>query len=124
MLHLIMTTTPVGPDAESDSLLNLDPFIVSSVIGIIIPFIIAFVTDSSVSVWFKRFLTAVLAAIGGIITVGATDDGGAVISESAVKSAILTIIAAGTTYLLAVRNSKAEAKLNEVGPVIGPKVAA
>jgi hypothetical protein len=113
--------TPVGPDAQTDSLFDLDPFYVTAIIGVIIPFLVAFVTDSTIAPAFKKFLTTILAAIGGIITVGATDGGGAVISGSAVKAAILTIFSAGATYVLYLRNSKVEEKLQAVGPSIGPK---
>lgn len=113
--------TPVGPDVTTDSLLDLDPFIVTSIIGTIIPFLVALVTDATVSAAFKKFITAVLAAVGGIITVGATDGGGAVVSWSSVKAALLTIGAAAASYVLWLRNSKTEAKLQAVGPAIGPK---
>lgn len=115
--------TPVGPDAQTDSLFGLDPFIVSSLIGVLIPFLVAFVTDATISAGFKKLLTAILAAISGVITVGATDGGGAIISVSSLKAAALTIFAAASTYILGLRNSKTEAKLQAVGPSVGPKAA-
>lgn len=115
--------TPIGPDAQNDSLLNLDPFTVQMILGGLIPFVVAFFTNTNTAPWFKKFLTVASGAVVGLLTVNATDDGGAVLSVSSLKAAVLTIVVAMTTYFVTLRNSKLEDKLQAVGPDIGPKVS-
>lgn len=93
--------TPVGPDAQQadSAVLNLSPFIVSSIIGFLIPVVTALLTKATTPAWVKALSTAALSAIAGAINVSLVDGGGAVISQSTVVSAMLTFGAAIVSYV-------------------------
>lgn len=92
--------TPVGPDAQQadSAFLNLSPFVVSTILGTVIPLITGFVTKLTTPAWVKAVITAVLSGVAGLINVSLVDGGGAVISQSAFVSAVLTFIVAVATY--------------------------
>lgn len=115
---------PVGVDSEVDSLFKLDPWLVEVILGSAIPFAIAFVTNQNIVAWFKKLLLALLSAVSGMITTAATDAGGdAIISVSSLKAATIAFLMAAGVYTAVVRNSPTEAKLQAVGPDIGPRAA-
>lgn len=112
---------PVGPDAQVDSLFELDPWLVEVILGSIIPFLIAFVTNQNIVAWFKKLLLAALSALAGMITTAATSEGGdAIISIASLKAATIAFLTAAGVYTAFVRNSPTEAKLQTVGPDLGP----
>lgn len=92
--------TPVGPDAQQvdSALFNLSPFIVSSILGTLIPLVTGLLTKITTPAWVKAVITAALSAVAGLINVSLVDNGGAVVSQSAVVSAVLTFVVAVTTY--------------------------
>jgi len=112
--------TPIGPDSTADSLFNLDPFVVTMILGTLIPALVALVTKASTAAWLKKVLTLALSAVAGLVTVGMIDGGGSVISVDSLKSAFLAFLAAIGSYFGLVRNSEAETKLQEIGPADSP----
>lgn len=117
MLNLIATVvTPVGPDAQTDSLFQLDPFVVTMLLGTLIPAAIALITKASTDAWVKKVLTLILSGVAGVLTVGLQDGGGALVSFASLKSAGLAFIAAVAAYFGLLRNSEVETKLQETGP--------
>jgi hypothetical protein len=98
VLTLLAAVTPVGPDATTDSAFNLDPFTVTLILGSLIPLVNGLVTKLSTSSAVKAIITLVLSAVVGIITVSTTDGGGAIISQSTLKSAGLALLVAIATY--------------------------
>lgn len=117
MLNLIAVTTPVGPDAQVDSLLTLDPFLVTAMMGTLIPILVGFFTKASTSPAVKAVALAVLSTVGGMVNVAATDGGGAVISEDMVKSAFLTFIAAVAIHFGVLRPTGVTAVVQDAGPI-------
>ncbi len=116
---------PVGVDSQVDSLFQLDPWVVELLLGSAIPVLIAFVTNQNIRAGFKKFLLAALSAVAGMITTAATSEGGdAIISVASLKAASIAFLTAAGVYTTFVRNSPTEAKLNDVGPDIGPAKAA
>jgi len=110
------TGTPIGPDSQADSLLELDPFVVTMILGTLIPALVALVTKASTAAWIKKVLTLVLSAVAGLVTVGMIDGGGSIIGVDSLKSAFLAFLAAIGSYFGLVRNSEVETKLQEIGP--------
>lgn len=108
--------TPVGPDATSDSLFSLDPFVVTMLLGTLIPAAIALATKASTDAWVKKLLTLILSGVAGVLTVGLQDGGGSLVSVSSLKSAGLAFISAVAAYFGLLRNSEVETKLQEIGP--------
>jgi hypothetical protein len=94
----LATATPVGPDATSDSMFNLDPFTVSIILGFIIPIVNGILTKASTPAWVKGVVTLFLSAVSGLLTVGLTDNGGAVFSQATLKSAVLAFGIAVASY--------------------------
>jgi hypothetical protein len=116
---------PVGVDSQVDSLFSLDPFVVEILLGSAIPFVIAFLTNQNIVAWFKKLLLAALSAISGMITTAAvSDNGDSIISVASLKAAAIAFLMAAGVYSAVVRNSNTEAKLQTVGPDIGPRKAA
>lgn len=99
MIHtLLSAVTPVGPDTTADSAFSLDAFTVTFILGSLIPLVNGLVTKLTTSSAVKAIVTIVLSGIAGLVNVSLTDGGGAVISQSALKSAILTLIVAIAMY--------------------------
>lgn len=92
--------TPVGPDAQQadSAFLDLSPFVVSTILGVLIPLITGILTKVTTPAWVKAVGTIILSGIAGLINVSLVDGGGAVISQSAFVSAVLTFIVAVATY--------------------------
>lgn len=91
--------TPVGPDAvQADSVLNLPPYVVSLLLGALIPLLTGLLTKVSTPSWVKYGVTSLLSAVAGLVNVSLTDGGGAVISWSSVSSAAVTWIIANVAY--------------------------
>jgi hypothetical protein len=91
--------TPVGPDAQqTDSFLDLSPFTVSVILGAVIPLITGFFTRVSTPAWVKYVVTALLSGVAGLLNVSMVDGGGAVISQSAFTSAVLTFLLSLAAY--------------------------
>ncbi len=110
--------TPVGPSTEADTdLFSLSPYVVNVLMALVIPALVAYFSKRSTKPIVKKVATAFLAGVGGLITVGITDGGGAVFSESGVKSAALTFAMAIVSYFGLLRNSKTEAVLQDAGPI-------
>lgn len=115
--------TPVGVDTTVNvdlGVVELDAWMVQLVSGVLIPFLIAFISRATTPAWIQKTATIVLSAITGLVTVGLNDAGGAVISVEAIKAAAQTAVIAIASYFLTVRNSKTEAKLTAVGPDLLP----
>lgn len=93
--------TPVGPDAQQadSAFLNLSPFVVSTILGTVIPILTGILTKATTPAWVKTVLTLLLSAVVGLINVSLVDGGGAVISQSALVSAILAFIVAIASYV-------------------------
>lgn len=92
MLNLIAAITPVGPDAQADSVLSLDPFTVSVLFGFLIPLIGGILFKHSTSGTVKAVVNLALSALAAIANVSATEGGGALISEQTLKSTGLTFL--------------------------------
>lgn len=116
MLTLIAAVTPIGPDAQTDSLFQLDPFIVTMLLGTLIPAAIALITKASTDAWIKKVATLILAGVAGVVTVGLQDGGGALISVDSLKSAGLAFLTAIAAYFGLLRNSEVETQLQAIGP--------
>jgi hypothetical protein len=92
--------TPVGPDAQQvdSAFLNLPPFWVSVILGAVIPVLTGLLTKVTTPAWVKYAITAVLSGVAGLVNVSLVDGGGAVISQSAATSAVLTFILSLAAY--------------------------
>lgn len=115
--------TPVGVDTTVNvdlGFIELDAFLVQLIAGVVIPYLIAFVSQPTTPAWIQKTSTIVLSAVAGLITVGLNDAGGSVISVEAVKAAAQTAVLAIAAYFLTVRNSKTEAALTAAGPDLLP----
>lgn len=99
ILSLLAAVTPVGPDTQADSAFGLDAYTVTILLGLVIPLINGFVTKCSTSTTVKALITLLLSAVAGIVNVSITEGGGAIISQSTIKSTALTFLIAVTTYV-------------------------
>ena len=92
--------TPVGPDAQQvdTALFELSPFIVSSIMGVVIPLLVGLLTKLTTPSKWKAILMLGLDAVAGLVTVSLVDGGGAVFSQSAVVAGILAFFASATSY--------------------------
>lgn len=118
----IEPVTPIGPDSGADSLFSLDPFLVTMILGTLIPALISLVTTASTAAWIKKALTLALSAVAGVITAGMIDggDGSTWIGVDALKSAGLAFITSMAAYFGLLRNSETERKLQAIGPADPP----
>ena len=98
LLAAAADVTPVGPDATVDSAFDLTPYTVTLILGFVIPLVNGLVTKYTTPAWVKAVVGLVLAAVAGVINVSLTEGGGAVISQSTLKSAGLTFIVAVAAY--------------------------
>lgn len=105
--------TPVGPDAQSvdTALFNLSPFVVSFILGSLVPIVNGLLTKITTPTKWKALITIALDAVVGLITVSLVDGGGAVFSQSAVVAAIMAFFASVASYYqvwrpLAITSSK------------------
>jgi hypothetical protein len=99
MLTTLIALTPVGPDAQADSVLSLDPFTVSLLFGAVIPIIGGVILKASTSGTVKAIANLVMSAIAAAVNVSMTDGGGAIVSEQTLKSTGLTfLISIATLY--------------------------
>lgn len=93
------SAVPVGPDAHADSVLSLDPFMVTVIAGTLIPILGGVVLKQSTSGTVKSLVNLVLSAVASIVNVSTTEGGLVVISEDVIKSTALTfIISIATLY--------------------------
>jgi hypothetical protein len=92
--------TPVGPDAQAvdTALFNLSPFIVSFILGALVPLVTGILTKLNTPSKVKAWVAVALDAVVGLVTVSMVDGGGAVISQSAVVAAVLAYFASQTSY--------------------------
>lgn len=119
----IAAVTPIGPDAQNDSVLSLDPFMVTIIFGLLIPIVNGIVTKASTPSGVKAILTIILSAVAALINNAATEGGGAVISEQTLKSWGLQLIVSITMYaglykplgVSSTPNSDGTARLANVG---------
>lgn len=98
ILTLLSAVTPVGPDTTADSAFALDAYTVTLLFGLIIPLVNGLVTKISTSSAVKAVLTLFLSAVAGVVNVSLTEGGGAIVSQSTLKSTGLTFIVAVVTY--------------------------
>lgn len=70
--------TPVGPDAQQadSAFLDLSPFVVSTILGVLIPLITGILTKVTTPAWVKAVGTIILSGIAGLINVSLVDGGG------------------------------------------------
>lgn len=93
------SAVPVGPDSNADSVLSLDPFMVTLIFGTLIPIIGGIVLKNSTSSQIKVLVNLVLSSIAAVINVSTTEGGIVVLSEDVLKSAALTfIVSIATLY--------------------------
>jgi len=92
--------TPVGPDAvQVDGAFALPPYVVSVILGVVIPLVTGLLTKLLWASWVKQLVTIVLSGVAGLVNVHLVDGGGAVISWSAFISAAITWAFAMVAYL-------------------------
>ncbi len=98
LTSFLAAVTPVGPDAKANSLFELDPFTVTIISAVLIPLIVGFLTRPSTNPKIKAAGLAVLSIVAGTINVAMTDGGGALLSQSLIKSTALTALVAIATH--------------------------
>lgn len=99
LMHFVAAVTPVGPDSTADSAFSLDPFTVSLLFGTLIPIVGGVLLKNSLSGTFKAIVNLVLSALAAVINVSLTEGGGAIVSESTLKSTGLTfLVSIATLY--------------------------
>jgi hypothetical protein len=88
-----------GATGETLQSLTISALVVTVVVSYVIPIITAFLTKSSASTNTKNLVTAVLAAVNGLIVGGVVNDGTAVLSKESIIFAIGSFILANTSYI-------------------------
>lgn len=79
--------------------ITLSAFIVTLLVGYVIPLATALLTKVSASAGVKQFVTALLAAINGFVVTATMQDGTAVFSKQSLLFAILSFITANVGYV-------------------------
>jgi hypothetical protein len=93
-------TPPVALNSETDTdAFNLSPVMVVLIASVLIPLVNGVVTKVTTSSAVKAVVTLFLSGVAGLVTVGLTPGGGAVISQQAVIAAAITFITSTATYL-------------------------
>lgn len=82
--------TPADPAATAESLLGLDAFTVTVLMGLILPVINGLIMRPNWSSRLKAALGVITAGVAAVVNVSLTDGGGALISQSTLKTAALT----------------------------------
>lgn len=106
-------SVPIGPDAEADSLLDLDPFTLNLIFAVVLPALVGLATKASTSPRVKAVLLALGSAVAGVVTV--TSTGGAAISEASVKAAFLQFVTAVAVHFGLLKPTGTTAKLQTTG---------
>ena len=78
--------------------MTLSAFIVTLVVTMVIPALVALITKSEASVGIKQFITALLAAVTGALVTATQLDGTAVLGKESVLLALSTFILSQATY--------------------------
>jgi hypothetical protein len=78
--------------------MNISAILVTLIVTMILPALVAAVTKSSASPGIKQFVTALLAAVTGLVVTSTQLDGTAVFGKESALLALSTFIAAQATY--------------------------
>jgi hypothetical protein len=89
---------PVALNTDADTSLNLSPIIVVLISSVLIPLINGLVTKLSDSSKVKSVVTLFLSGVAGLVTVGITEGGGAIISQEALIAAAVTFVVSVALY--------------------------
>lgn len=79
--------------------MTISAIIVTLIISVVVPLATALLTKASASAGVKQFVTALLAAVTGLLVTSTQLDGTAVLSRPALLLAIGTFIAAQANYV-------------------------
>lgn len=79
--------------------MNLSALMVTMIVSFIVPAVVALLTKSAASVWVKQFVTALLAAVTGVVAVSTQTDGTANISKESIVLALGTFALAQAVYV-------------------------
>lgn len=91
--------------------MTLSALVVTMIVSYLIPAITALLTKASASVGVKQFVTALLAALNGVVVTATQIDGTAVISKQAAVLALGSFIAAQASYVGLYKPHDANAKI-------------
>lgn len=79
--------------------MTLSALIVTTIVTFLIPAVTALLTKATASTGLKQFVTALLAAINGVVVTATQVDGTAVISKQALILALGSFLAAQAAYV-------------------------
>lgn len=96
--------------------MTISAVLVTLAVTVVLPALVALITKSMASPFVKQFVTALLAAITGLIVTSTQLDGTAVISEASALLALGTFLAAQASYRGLWRPHAINAKL---APAVG-----
>lgn len=99
--------------------MNLSALLVTMIVSFAVPAIVALLTKSAASAWIKQFVTALLAAVTGVVAISTQTDGTANISKESIILALGTFALAQATYVGLYKPHGINAKLAP-GAGIGP----
>lgn len=95
----------VGQAAETNleesttRLFELSPYVVNSLLGLVIPVLVALIVKAQASAKLKAAVNIVLAAVAALITAGLTENGSAVVSQDTFQNWVITTAVSVVTYL-------------------------
>jgi len=92
-------------------MLTLSALVVTMIVSYLIPAVTALLTKASASAGVKQFVTALLAAVNGLLVTATQVDGTAVVSKQAVVLALGSFIAAQAAYVGLYKPHAANAKI-------------
>lgn len=91
--------------------MTLSALIVTTIVTFLIPAVTALLTKATASTGLKQFVTALLAAINGLVVTATQVDGTAVISKQALILALGSFLAAQAAYVGLYKPHDANAKI-------------
>ena len=100
--------------------ITLSTFVVTLVVGYLIPLVTAISTKVSASTALKQGVTAVLAAVNGFITTATQVDGSALFTTETLLFAILTFMTANIGYIAVWKPHAIDDKLLPTKGIGGP----
>lgn len=92
-------------------MLTLSALVVTMIVSYLIPAVTALLTKANASAWLKQFVTALLAAVNGLVVTATQIDGTAVVSKQALVLALGSFIAAQASYVALYKPHDANAKI-------------
>lgn len=87
------------------------PFVLTLVVGHLVPLITALLTHLEASSSTKQIVTAILSAVSGFLTTATVADGSAVFSLESALFAVLTFITANSAYVAVWKKHAIDARI-------------